>query len=115
MTQKHDKFEAKGIEYALTFDYFDTQDNHACHVPSHGISTAAGFVAIAASLHGKSYVFMHYSDVIMGAIASLITSLTSVYSSIHPSVDKKNIKAPRHWPLCGEFTGDRWILHTNGQ
>ena len=22
---------------------------------------------------------------------------------------KENIKAPRHWPLCGEFTGDRWI------
>ena len=21
----------------------------------------------------------------------------------------ENIKAPRHWPLCGEFTGDRWI------
>ena len=22
---------------------------------------------------------------------------------------KENIKAPRHWPLCGEITGDRWI------
>ena len=22
---------------------------------------------------------------------------------------KENIKAPRHWLLCGEFTGDRWI------
>ena len=28
---------------------------------------------------------------------------------------KENIKAPRHWPLCGEFTGDRWIPHTKGQ
>ena len=28
---------------------------------------------------------------------------------------KENIKARRHWPLCGEFTGDRWILRTNGQ
>ena len=25
------------------------------------------------------------------------------------------IKALRHWPLCGEFTGDRWIPRTNGQ
>ena len=25
---------------------------------------------------------------------------------------KKNIKAPCHWPLCGEFTGDRWIPRT---
>ena len=28
---------------------------------------------------------------------------------------KENIKAPRYWPLCGEFTGDRWIPHTKGQ
>ena len=46
----------------------------------------------------------HYGDVIMGAIASQITSLTIVYSTVQI---KENIKAPRHWPLCGEFTGDR--------
>ena len=28
---------------------------------------------------------------------------------------KENIKAPRHRPLCGEFTGDRLIPRTNGQ
>ena len=28
---------------------------------------------------------------------------------------KENIKAPRHWLLCGEFTGDRWIPRANGQ
>ena len=28
---------------------------------------------------------------------------------------KGNIKAPRHWPLCGEFTGHRWIPRTKGQ
>ena len=50
----------------------------------------------------------------MGAIASQITSLTIVYSTVHSQI-KGNIKAPRHWPLCGEFTGDRWIPHTNGQ
>ena len=27
----------------------------------------------------------------------------------YSDADKKNIKAQRHWPLCGEFTGDRWI------
>ena len=25
---------------------------------------------------------------------------------------KENIKAPRHWPLCGEFTGDRWPVNS---
>ena len=43
----------------------------------------------------------HYDDVIMSAIASQITSLTIVYSTVYSGVDKKNIKAPRHWPLCG--------------
>ena len=28
---------------------------------------------------------------------------------------KENIKAPRHWPLWGEFIGDRWIPRTKGQ
>ena len=28
---------------------------------------------------------------------------------------KENIKASRHWPLCGEFTGHRRILRTKGQ
>ena len=28
---------------------------------------------------------------------------------------KENIKAPRNWPLWGDFTGDRWIRRTNGQ
>ena len=27
----------------------------------------------------------------------------------------ENIKAPRHWPLCWEFTGDQLIPRTNGQ
>ena len=27
---------------------------------------------------------------------------------------KENIKAPCHWPLCGDFTGDRWIPRTTG-
>ena len=28
---------------------------------------------------------------------------------------KKNIEAPRHWHLCGEFNGDRWIPRTKDQ
>ena len=57
----------------------------------------------------------HFGDVIMSMIASQITSLTIVYSTVYSDADQRNIKAPRHWPLCGEFTGDRWILRTNGQ
>ena len=27
---------------------------------------------------------------------------------------KENIKGPRHWPLCAESTGDRWIPAQRG-
>ena len=51
----------------------------------------------------------------MGAMASQITSLTIVYSSVYSGADQRNIKALRHLPLCGEFTGHRWIFRTKGQ
>ena len=50
-------------------------------------------------------IWLHYNDVIMTTIASQITSLTVVYSRVYTDADQRNIKAPRHWPLCGEFTG----------
>ena len=48
----------------------------------------------------------HYVDVIMTAMASQITSLTIVYAIVYSGAD--------HWPLCREFTGDRWIPCTKG-
>ena len=42
----------------------------------------------------------------MSVILSQITSLTIVYSTVYSGADQENIKAPRHWPLSGEFTGD---------
>ena len=57
----------------------------------------------------------HYNDVIMSAMTSQIISLTIIYSTLIPAQMKENIKALRHWPLWGEFTGDRWIPHTKGQ
>ena len=44
----------------------------------------------------------------MGALASQITSLTIVYSTVYSDEDQRNIKALRHWPLCGEFTPHKW-------
>ena len=61
------------------------------------------------------YISFNYNDVLMSLIASQITSLTIVYSTVYSDTDQRNIKAPCHWPLCGEFTGDRWIPRTKGQ
>ena len=56
-------------------------------------------------------VIKHYCGVIMTAMKSRISSLAITRPFIQLGI-KENIKAPRHWPLCGEFTGDRWIPHT---
>ena len=53
----------------------------------------------------------HYSDIIMGPMASQITTLTTVFTQRFIQAEtKENIKAQRHWPLWGEFTGD-WRIH----
>ena len=54
----------------------------------------------------------------MDTMATEITSLTIVYLTVHSGADqkkKKHIKTQRHWPLCGELTGDRRIPRKNGQ
>ena len=51
----------------------------------------------------------------MGAMAYQITMLTIFTQPfIHAQIEE-NIKALHDWPLCGEFTGDRWIPRTNDQ
>ena len=55
------------------------------------------------SVGGLTWIREQFIDVIMTTMASQITSLMIVYSIVYSDVE--NIKAPRHWPLCGEFTG----------
>ena len=42
----------------------------------------------------------HYSDVTMDAMASQITCLAIVYSTVYSAQIKVNINALCHWPLC---------------
>ena len=72
---------------------------------------------------GRNY----YNDVIMGAIASQITSLTIVYSTVYSDADQRihqssaslaicagNSSGTGEFPApCGKFTSPRWM--TNGQ
>ena len=66
------------------------------------------------SLH-TAWVLM-YSDVIMGAMASLITGLTIVNSTVYSGADQRKHQSSAS-PVTGEweFTGDRLIPCTNGQ
>ena len=45
----------------------------------------------------------------MGSMASQITSLAIAFSAVYSDTYQRKHQTPRHWPLCGEFTGDLWI------
>ena len=64
---------------------------------------------------GNALHCFHYNYVIM-ARWRLKSPASSLFTQpfIQEQI-KENIQAPRHWPLCGEYTGDQCIPHTNGQ
>ena len=58
---------------------------------------------------------VHYNDVIMNAMASQTPASRLFTQPFAQAKIEENIKAPRYWPLWGEFTGDQWIPLTEGQ
>ena len=57
------------------------------------------------------FCFSHYNDVIMGAMRPKSPASRLFTQPLIQAEIKENIKASRHWPLCGEFTGEfphRW-------
>ena len=63
------------------------------------------FMTIASLYSAFMYGVVHYNNVIMTTVVCQITSLKIVYSIVYSGADQRNIKASRHWPLCGDFTG----------
>ena len=63
-----------------------------------------GVFSLAMGFTGTILVIVHYSDVIVGAMTSQITASRLFTQPFIQAQIKENIKAPRHWPLCGEFT-----------
>ena len=51
----------------------------------------------------------------MSMMASRITRVWVVCSTVCSGQIEENIKALRHWPLWGKSTGDQWIPITKGQ
>ena len=62
--------------------------------------------------------YVYYKHTLLwGSIAWRFTSML-ILPNTQPSIQaqiKESVKPPRHWPLCGELTGDRWIPRTNDQ
>ena len=57
-------------------------------------------------------IIVHYNGAIMGAIASQITSLTIVYSTVYSDADQRKHQSSASLAIV---PGDRWIPRTNGQ
>ena len=60
-------------------------------------------------------IVMHYRDVIMGTIASQITSLTIVYSIVYSDLDQRKHQSSASLAFVGGIHRDRWIPRTKGQ
>ena len=60
-------------------------------------------------------VLWHYDDVIMGTIASQITSLTIVYSTFYSDADQRKHQSPASLAFVWGLHRDRWIPRTKGQ
>ena len=73
--------------------------------------------------HSKRAHCFHYCNVIMGSMASLVTSLTSVYSTVHSSADQRKhqssaslvfvrgihrrpVNSPHKWPVTRKMFDD---------
>ena len=62
-----------------------------------------------------NYILIHHNDVIIGAIAVQITSLTIVFSTVYLDTDQRKYQSSASPAFVREFTGGRWIPRTNGQ
>ena len=58
---------------------------------------------------------MHYIDVIMTTMASQITSLTIVYSTVYSDADQRNHQSSASLAFVWGIHWDRWIPRTKGQ
>ena len=64
------------------------------------ITQAVRLLSLSETLLGCRYVPGHYCDVIMGAMASQITSLTIVYSTVHSGPDERKHQSSALLAIC---------------
>ena len=63
----------------------------------------------------KKKKIQHYDDVIMGTMASQITCLASVYSTVYSAADQRKYQSSASLAFVWGIHRDRWIPRTNGQ
>ena len=66
-------------------------------------------------IHVTTHEGIHYADVIMGPIASQITSLTTVYSIVYSDADQRKHQSSASLAFVWGIHRDRWTPRTKGQ
>ena len=92
---------------AISFPDIET---HACeckHGPAHA--------AIQFTIYETVTETHHYDDVIMTTIASQITSLAVVYSTVYSDADQRKHQSSASLAFVWGIHRDRWIPRTKGQ
>ena len=79
------------------------------------IPTSGTQVLISKPLSRRPSTCVHYDDVRMGAIASQITSLTIVYSTVYSDADQRKHQSSASLAFVWGIHRDRWIPRTKGQ
>ena len=96
------------VQFLLHFQTVTQQNIH--HINSL-INTHDGFLNGFVSFRVQIWLILsdlslHYHDVIMSTMASLITSLTIVYSTVYLGVDQRKHQSSALLAFVREFTGD---------
>ena len=80
---------------------------HGCEFDIQNVSgTLRLMLACAVSLTHQKLI-MHYSGIIMSEMAAQSPAFRSLTQPFVQAQIKETIKAPRHWSLRGEFSGDQ--------
>ena len=82
----------------------------------HITSTASGVTQVYRPIQNTTKVWaMHYIDVIMTTMASQITSLTVVYSTVYSDADQRKHQSSASLAFVWGIHRDWWIPRTKGQ
>ena len=71
-------------------------------------------ICLKSNTQGGNFV-LHFSDVIMSAVAFEITGISIVYSNVCSDTDRRKHQSPASLAFVMRITGDRWIPRTKGQ
>ena len=107
-------FIAKDMMSSISvFADINTTKQSSCNVEVLINSVRINFLCVVTwshdCVHLNQMLLIHYNDVIMGAIASQITSLTIVYSTVYSDADQRKHQSSASLAFVRVIHRERWI------